>query len=117
MLLQCSPQFTQVAIFLKTSYLRRFEKCDILNIGGDNILDTERINLHVDTGTADMLTALAGGERRRGKYISRLINAIYHNQESEPTELDDLKLSFRGMAATQKTLEQRVAKMEIQLEL
>jgi len=80
-------------------------------------LDTERINLHVDKDIGEMLTSLAGGERRRGKYISRLINAIYHNEESEPTELDDLKLSFKGMAATQKTLTQRVARIEAELEM
>ena len=42
----------------------------------------ERLNLAVDDGIGDLLTQLAGGERKRGQYLSDLVRGLAQTQRS-----------------------------------
>lgn len=47
----------------------------------------ERFGVAVEAGTLDKLRALAGGERKIGEYLSRLIDATWE-QKDDPTSRD-----------------------------
>lgn len=46
--------------------------------------EKERIVLSVTEGTGDLLTKLAGGERKRGEYISKLVAVLSELNEKDP---------------------------------
>ena len=80
-------------------------------------MDTARINLSVGEDIPDKLSELAGGERKRGEYLTQLIRAIYAGQQevSAGTDIEQLRLGFAGMVGKQKELEGRVLRVEGQL--
>jgi hypothetical protein len=77
----------------------------------------DRINLQVEDGVGDKMTELAGGERRRGAWLSDLVNAMHAQQQMpvQPAELETLKLAFAGMVARLSMAEARAARTEAQL--
>lgn len=77
---------------------------------------SERLNLQVDDGIGDLMTQLAGGERRRGQWLGDLVRAM-HEQSSQATvsDLETTKLALSGLAGQQKLLEARLLKVEQRL--
>ena len=76
--------------------------------------ETMRINLVVGADIPDKLTALAGGERKRGDYITGLIRAVYAG-ELEVTagaDLEQLRLTLTGLAAKQMGIDSRLHNLE-----
>lgn len=73
----------------------------------------ERLNLAVDDGVGKLMTALAGGERRRGTWLSDLVRVLAEQGSQETVsslEMTDLKL--KGMFSDVKELQQRVSRVE-----
>jgi hypothetical protein len=69
------------------------------------------VNLILSNEAGDKLIELAGGERRRGAYISDLVTAIYeHRQRAENTAIE--LLSFAELASTVQSLDGRLSKIE-----
>jgi hypothetical protein len=68
----------------------------------------ERLNLVVDEGVGALLTELAGGERRRGQYLSMLVRGLIM--------ADDLATGAITPAFAVKGLASRVAGLEGRLE-
>jgi hypothetical protein len=78
-------------------------------------METERLSLAVDAGTGAIITRLAGGERRRGQWISELVRAIDANQSvGDGADIEMLRLGQIGLAATQKMHDARLARLEAQ---
>ena len=75
----------------------------------------ERLNLSVIDGTGEMLTALAGGERKRGAYLSELVAQIFTARGSEGVTLERLQAQLDGVHAQQKQSEARIADLERRL--
>lgn len=77
---------------------------------------SERINLVLDDGIGEMMTQLAGGERKRGQWLSDLIKAMYE-QQAQPaaSDLDALRFGFSGLAGQVKAIDTRLARVEQQL--
>lgn len=75
-----------------------------------------RLNLLVDDDIPEMLTALAGGERKRGQKVSELIRAVYESQQEASTgnELEQIRLTLAGVAGKLKELEGRLLQVEKQ---
>lgn len=73
----------------------------------------ERLNLTVADGVGDMLTTLAGGERKRGQWISNLVTAMHEQYaQIDKSDLEQLKLGFAGLTAQVKHLEDRLVGAE-----
>ena len=74
----------------------------------------KRLNLTVADDIPDKLTALAGGERKRGQYLTDLIRATYDVQATTQTGLDleGLRLQLLGLAGQVQALESRITQME-----
>ena len=87
---------------------------------GDNeasMDDTVRINLVVGADIPAKLTALAGGERKRGDYLTQLMRAV-HAGELEVTtgaDLEQIRLILTGLAAKQLAIESRLLTVEREL--
>ena len=78
--------------------------------------ETERLNLKVEPGVGDMMTELAGGERKRGQWLSALVLAMHETQDqAQASDLEQLKFALSGMIAQQKQLEGRVLHLERQV--
>lgn len=76
----------------------------------------ERLNLSVDDGIGDMLTDLAGGERKRGQWLSELVRAMHEQrQQFAISDIDQIKMGFAGLVGTTKMLEGRIVQLERQL--
>lgn len=77
---------------------------------------SERVTLVIDDGINAMLTELAGGERKRGQWVSDLVRAMYEQQEMAfSSDFETLKLGFAGMVGQQKQIEGRLLRVEQQL--
>lgn len=74
----------------------------------------QRLNLIVDDATVDKLTELAGGPRKRGELISRLIDSMWAHRQTKDDALMDL-LGFADLVGTVRGLDGRLAKIEQQL--
>lgn len=73
----------------------------------------ERLNLMIDDGIGAMLTELAGGERKRGQWISDMVRAIHEQQQQAmSSDLEAIRLGFAGLAGTVKTMEGRLMTVE-----
>lgn len=69
----------------------------------------ERLNLTVEDGVGDMLTTLAGGERKRGQWISDLVKAMHEQYtQIDKTDMEQLKLGFAGLTAQMRHFEERL---------
>jgi len=73
----------------------------------------DRLNLIVDVGIPELLTQLAGGERKRGQWISRMVEAM-HEQEDVAlgSDVDVLRLGLGGLAGQVKGIDARVMRLE-----
>jgi hypothetical protein len=73
-----------------------------------------RLNVTVDDGVSELLIELAGGERKLGAYISKLVRSVAAGeQEMQPGgDLETLRLAFAGLAGKHKELEGRVLMLE-----
>lgn len=77
---------------------------------------SERLNLIVDDGIGEQLAQLAGGERRRGQWLTDLVRAMIENREqAAASSLDELRLSFIGLLSEVKLQDARLARVEGQL--
>ena len=80
-------------------------------------MNKERLNLSVDEGVGDLLTKLAGGERKRGDYLSQLLRSIDESEGSDVTGLDieSLRLMVQGMGGRLKSMEGELMRVQAQL--
>lgn len=71
----------------------------------------------VDNDVPALLIELAGGERRRGEYVSKLVRAVYENDRlvAAGADLEALRLALTGMAARLIAAEGRLLATERQL--
>ena len=78
---------------------------------------SERLSLMVDQDVPGLLTELAGGERKRGEYLSKLARAVYDNDRmvAAGADVEALRLQLTGMAARLIALEGRLLASERQL--
>lgn len=75
----------------------------------------ERLNLAVDDGIGDLLTRLAGGERKRGAYLSDVIRGLAQTQGSPGGDLQTLTFAVRGVTGQIQGIEGRLSVIETQL--
>ncbi len=77
---------------------------------------SERLNLVVGDGVGETLTKLAGSERARGAWVSKLVMAYAETGErAQANSLDELRFAFAGLMAEQKMNAARIAQLEQQL--
>lgn len=79
------------------------------------IFMTERLNLAVEDGIGDMLSALAGGERKRGQYLSDLIRGMAKVTSKPMMDTITMEFALRGLAGQVQALEGRLAVMEARI--
>lgn len=75
----------------------------------------ERLNLMVEDGIGDALSALAGGERKRGAWLSDLVRGMAQAASQPAMDTNTLLFAVRGVAGQVQTIEGRVATLEVQL--
>ena len=76
----------------------------------------ERLNLSVDDGVGELLTTLAGGERKRGQWLSDMIRGQYTlTAQSAGADLESLRLSHTGLVGLVKSIEGRLLVAETRL--
>ncbi len=75
----------------------------------------ERLNLAVDDGIGELLTQLAGGERKRGQYLSDLVRGLAQTQGSPGADVQTLLFAVRGVTGQVQGLEGRLSAVEAQL--
>ena len=73
-----------------------------------------RMNLTVEDGVPAMLAEMAGGERKRGEYLSRVVRQLYagHLEITKGDDLESLKLTQAGLAVKVRGLEVRLSVVE-----
>lgn len=78
---------------------------------------TERITLVIEDGVNQKLIELAGGERKRGAWLSDLVNAAYENQAAAvpATDVETLRLSVVGLSGEVEMLKGRLLRAERQI--
>ena len=76
--------------------------------------DSVRANFVLGADIPDKLTALAGGERKRGEYLTKLIRSLYSAEEqgNAGADLETVKLTVMGLASKQLMVEGRLMKLE-----
>jgi hypothetical protein len=79
----------------------------------------QRVNLMLDANVIDWLDSLAGGERKRGAYISDLIRSAWAARQSAPDvrtmDVDALRLMVQGLAGRVISVEGEIANLRSQL--
>jgi hypothetical protein len=73
---------------------------------------SERLSLVVDDGVGALLVQLAGGERRRGAYLSALARSL---ATAEGAAFGTQALAVQGLAARMGGIEGRIEALEMQL--
>lgn len=73
---------------------------------------SERLNLAVEDGIGDMLSTLAGGERKRGQYLSDLIRGMAKVTGKPAMDTVTMEFALRGLAGQVQTVEGRLAMLE-----
>ncbi len=77
---------------------------------------SERLNLVVADGVGEVLTKLAGSERARGAWVSKIALAYAETGErAQANSLDELRFAFAGLMAEQKMSEARILHLEQQV--
>ena len=76
----------------------------------------ERLTVVLEDGVSEMLVKLAGGSRKQGEYLSRVIKSLYAGELEvhEGAELEQIRLSLAGVAAKLKEHEARLLQLERQ---
>lgn len=77
---------------------------------------SERLTVVLEDGVSEMLVKLAGGSRKQGEYLSRVIKSLYAGELEvhEGAELEQIRLSLAGVAAKLKEHEARLLQLERQ---
>jgi hypothetical protein len=75
----------------------------------------ERLNLAVGDGVGDMLTQLAGGERKRGEYLSSLVRGLYETRAQAGLPLETLQFAVQGHSGQLLSLHGRLVALENQM--
>lgn len=74
---------------------------------------SERLNLIVEDGISDLLTELAGGERKRGQYVTNLVKAIHEQRQTvDASDLEQIRMGFAGLVGTVKVIDGRLLQVE-----
>lgn len=76
----------------------------------------ERLNLSVDDGIGDLLSQLAGGERKRGEYLSKLLVGMAQHRGPTVSNDEMLGMAVRGLAGKVQSHDGRLAMLEARLE-
>lgn len=77
-----------------------------------------RVNLTLDRDVNEMLTELAGGERKRSDYLNQLIRNITESSGEDVTGVDfeSLRLMMQGLGGRIKSLEGEVMRVQVQVD-
>lgn len=75
---------------------------------------TTRLNLSVADDIPEKLTTLAGGDRKRGQFLTNLIRSLYDAQTTtqEGMDTEALRLQVLGLAGQVRALESRTMQIE-----
>lgn len=78
---------------------------------------SERITLTVEDGTNEKLIRLAGGQRRRGAWLSEMVAAAFEFQAGAipATDAEATRLSLLGLAAELQMVKGRLITVEKEL--
>ena len=79
---------------------------------------TERLTVSVEDGIGAMLIELAGGSRRQGEYITRLVRAAWEMEQAGKTagvELEGVRLQLAGLSGKVTTIDGRLLSVEAQV--
>ena len=68
-----------------------------------------RLYLNIDDNVSEMLTKLAGGERRRGEYLTSLIRLV---GEEPKLDLLAMRLVVRGLIQEMEEMRRRIDTIE-----
>ena len=71
-----------------------------------------RMNIVVADGIPELLTELAGGERRRGDWISETVKAIADGRASGQIKEERLQAQIDGMLVKLAQVDARLAELE-----
>ncbi len=66
----------------------------------------------VEDGTSDLLTRLAGGERRRGQFLSDIVRGMAEAPGVPGTDLQTMRFALQGVVGQVQALEGRLAMTE-----
>lgn len=74
---------------------------------------SDRLNLIVDDGIGALMSELAGGERKRGEWLTKLVRAMHEQEQTaQASDLEQLRYAFAGLLGQIKILEGRLLKVE-----
>ena len=76
-----------------------------------------RLNLNVDDDIPAMLTALAGGERKRGDKVSEIVRDLYQSRNRAPggSQVDRIENELSGITGRLNELDGRLVRVEREL--
>lgn len=81
--------------------------------------EKRRLNLMIDSDVVSWLDSLAGGERKRGQYLSELVRQAWAARQSAPDvrsmDLDALRLMTQGLAGRVIAAEGEIVNLRSQL--
>lgn len=76
---------------------------------------SERLTVVVDDGISETLRSLAGGSRKQGAYLSKLIDAVAKGSAAaEASDIEALRMTLAGTIGAIRQLEARIAALESQ---
>lgn len=82
-------------------------------------MDRARLNLQLAPDVADMLTELAGGERKRSEYLNDLLRTTYAakgvNVDIRTMDVEALRLTVLGLAGRVQTVEGELVRTQSHL--
>lgn len=71
----------------------------------------------VDEGVGDLLTRLAGGERKRGQWLSDLVRGMADQAgQVAGSDFDSLRLSHAGLIGQVRVQEGRLLALEVKVQ-
>lgn len=75
---------------------------------------SERLTVVLEDGVPEMLVKLAGGPRRQGEYLTRVIKALYAGEMAvhEGAEVEQMRLALSGLAGKVKEMDGRLLLVE-----
>ena len=75
---------------------------------------SERLTVVLEDGVPEMLVKLAGGPRRQGEYLTRVIKSLYAGEMAihEGAEVEQIRLALAGMAGKVKEIDGRLLMVE-----
>lgn len=79
---------------------------------------SERLTVVLEDGVSEMLVKLAGGSRKQGEYLSRVIKSLYAGaaEVHEGGELEQIRLTLSAVSAKLAAHEGRLQIIEQALE-